>query len=88
VIASQTTDGKGEMTKERKMMARLETGKRAVQSKSVQGNLVALVGVIASGFELAGKLPIGGAGLAMTGAGILWSLVGALTRQLKITKIL
>jgi len=66
----------------------LKAGKAATKSKSIQGNLIALVGVVASYLELAGKLPLGGASLVVTAAGAAWSLLGALTRKVKITSLL
>lgn len=68
--------------------SKLEVGKPATKSKSVQGNLIALVGVGAAYMELTGKLPLGGASLAITAAGAAWSLLGALTRKMKITSLL
>lgn len=73
-------------------MGSLNSEKSAVQSKSVQGSVLALIAGVLGTLETFGKLPQGTGEASIvavtsiiSGVGGLWALFGSLTRKARIT---
>lgn len=62
--------------------------KSAIQSMTIQGALLAMLGGVGSYLELAGKLPLGGAAPIVTVVGSVLSIIGRIVAKTKITGLI